>query len=285
MSSEKETILSWLARQTFSADVLDFRFVLEQAARQALGKSEIEAEQFASNPRVARYWNVLVESLDTERRLGLFPSYRIIDEHSRQLVCCAGESIGSKSSRAIALRPVILGSIDAMTSRMFEGLAGEWLSTAGAHRVVVTQASGDDGIDAFGLMWARRRCHIWGRPGGLRIVVQSKMYASRVAVDKATLFAKTLDDIRASRSSLVSEVPDWFLASHSPIVGVVVGHSGFQSGARDKCREEGIVALESIDIAQALSLCRKYQNLRPADIKSRLQEAAMSWAPEPPKNQ
>jgi hypothetical protein len=98
-------------------------------------------------------------------------------------------------------------------------------------------------------------------------------YSSRVGPEKMREFCNVLDAIRY-RSTRVHTVPAWFAEGRSPIVGLVIGPSGFTSGAQDLAGDHGIVVASSIDIAEMIARSRKLEPTASVPVRLGTFEAA-----------
>ena len=88
----------------------------------------------------------------------------------------------------------------------------------------------------------------------MRVVGQCKKYTSPVQVSAVKEFIETLEDVKhRGEPKIEGQTPSWFHATRGPIVGLFVAHSGFQSGAETKARNHGIIAADSLDLAEIMA--------------------------------
>src|SRR5207247_8381220 len=100
--------------------------------------------------------------------------------------------------------------------------------------VTLTPAWHEGGSDLFGLLAVYRSTHDFsGTSSPILIVGQSKKYWSPVSVDKVKEFALTLEQVRHRSPQVPIPLPTWFVLSRGPVVGWMLAHSGFQTGAAD----------------------------------------------------
>jgi hypothetical protein len=260
--AEKPEILKWLHRREFGG-IVSVRQVLQEGARVVLGKQPDLAEAYAETNLTA-FWNLILELQSDHERRGLRRSFDVIDASARTL---AWYGVGSVLShlradvRAFARlrhRPAMLGMIDALSDREYEALGCLVSQLAGAVNVYLGPGGNEGGIDFFAVIPPFGRCHLFS--GGihpLRIVGQCKQYKDRVPVGVMKEFLQTLANVKhRGESAIEAIVPPWFHAVRGPIVGLVIGHSGFQSGADTTARNHGVLLADSYDVAEILALSR-----------------------------
>jgi hypothetical protein len=136
------------------------------------------------------------------------------------------------------------------------GHAGVLLEALGASTVNLTRRGSDGGVDAFGLIARPYSSHLLAstnRP--IRIVAQSKKYESSMHVKEMKEFLQTLSEVKHGGEPKTNAiVPSWFRSARGPIIGLVISHRGFQSGADSRARSHGILTADSLDVAEVIAL-------------------------------
>jgi hypothetical protein len=160
--------------------------------------------------------------------------------------------------------------IDALTGREYEALACVAMKVVGASEITLTPSGTEGGIDFFALMRSPARCHLFaGSTNPIRLVGQSKKYTRQVGADKMKEFLETIDEVKHRGEPKTERVvPPWFHATRGPIVGCMIAHRGFQSGATSRARNHGIITADSLDIAEMLALSRGIPDDLDADART-----------------
>lgn len=264
MRSDKQRILGWLYRREYKTGIWNFQDELKQAAIEALGKDDIDAESYV-RAHSRRRWNELTEACDLDAVRGLEPTFVVVDEISmrfRWYTADRTEGLTSKKRRKLILlasRPCILSQIDTLSARDYEALSCVVCRALGANGVKLTSAGNEGGVDFYATIKFPAHSHLsFGAWGPIRIIGQCKMYQSPVSVEKVKAFVETIEGVKKDYAGHYSEAPSWFKSARGPIVGWVIGHSGFQSGAKNWAKDHGIVWADSRDLAEILSQARTY---------------------------
>jgi len=262
-SSDKQKIFRWLYRSPFPAGILDFDTILNQAARIALGLPSMDADRFVV-ARGKTYWNWLRQEQDFITGRGLTPIFSIKDDNARRISWYPADIASLKSrkqklqARLLQTRPYVLRKIDTLDDRKYEALACTICRMLNANKVVLTARGNEGGVDFFASIILPQRSHVlFGAAGPLRIIGQCKFYNDKVQVGEIRDFITTIADVKSYR--LRHLVPTWFQTSRGPIIGWFIGHTGFQSGAEDRAKEEGIILSNSLDLSEIISLSRKFE--------------------------
>lgn len=144
------------------------------------------------------------------------------------------------------------------------------MKAAGASEVSLTPAGNEGGVDFFALLPTPFRCHLFG--GGVnpvRIIGQSKKFSQAVQVDKLKEFLMTVEEVKHRGQPKTEKiVPPWFHAVHGPIVGCVIAHSGFQSGAISRARNDGVITADSLDVAEMLAIAKCFPEIADASARA-----------------
>ena len=158
---------------------------------------------------------------------------------------------------------MLLKRIDALNSRRYEALGCLASILSGADRHLLTPPGNEGGIDFFSRIRQPANNHVFsGSYAPIRVIGQSKKYTSKVTVSKVREFVTAIDQAKHRYKRAGELVPDWFSSMQGPIIGWMIAHSGFQSGAADLAKDQGIILSDSSDIAEILSLSKKfYPNL------------------------
>lgn len=274
--SEKKKLLAALNRAEIGPGNVDFRALLSQLAESALGKSRLDADAFADK-NLKKYWNWLKKELDDHTARGLTPfftqtsgAYALL---SSSHALAASSEPDKKLRGALAMsRPFVLRQIDALTEREFEALACVSCAAIGSGRISLTPRGNEGGIDFFATLSINTKTHILSATGTeLRIVGQCKKYESPVAVDKFEQFLTTMNNVRHRSERVRRHIPAWFEQSRGPIIGWIMAHSGFQTGASDEAKNHGIVLSDTLDLTELICLSDSFHSaLPPADRAAKL---------------
>lgn len=152
-------------------------------------------------------------------------------------------------------RPFVLRKIDAMTDREYEALACVACAAIGGLKTHLTPPGNEGGIDFFATLSIKTQTHVLSAAGTeLRIVGQCKKYSLPVAVDKLEQFITTMQNIRHRSERVRRHIPTWFDESRGPILGWVMSHSAFQTGAADEAKNHGIILSDTLDLAELICL-------------------------------
>lgn len=256
---EKPLLLNWLLRQDLSG-VRSCRSLLDQAARTCFRMDAAAAAAYTEGTLVA-FWNHVLKVGEDHARRGLSASFSIQSKESRTFHCYpVPDQHGRLRRMAVRAqeRPAFLRMIDDLSDRQFEAISCVLLEALGAMGEL-TRRGGDGGIDAFGLLTRARSSHLLASTNHpIRIVVQSKKYRNAMPADKMKEFLLTLQEVRyGGQPKTEAIVPNWFKAARGPIIGFVVSHNGFQSGADSRARSHGILCADSIDVAEVIALRRE----------------------------
>ena len=272
-----QKIVDWLYRQDCRPGSTKWEDLLANAAVQALGKSRIDAERFAAGGSAKTYWNRVLQLVEEDRDKGRNPLIIIHNPKARILGWYA-DTAGVADTKEIRrrnclqCRSIILRKIDALTDREYEALGCVVSEQLGADNVLLTPRGNEGGIDFFASFHYRSDCHVFhGRGGRLRVVGQSKKYAERVKREKIDLLDKVIEKVRNRNPEIAKVVPPWFYQATGPIVGWVIGHSGFQEGAESTARNIGMLLSDSADLAEAFALSRGVGKLGIANCAANLQ--------------
>src|SRR5690606_14181401 len=125
-------------------------------------------------------------------------------------------------------RSSFLRSIDTLSDREYEALACVVSSCAGADKVRLTPPGNEGGVDFFALIRNPARCHVFQHTRSpLRVIGQCKKYSGTVGVDKVRQFIQTINSVCNQSALTEAHVPPWFRTAGGPVVGWIIGHSGF----------------------------------------------------------
>lgn len=255
----------------------DFRQLLSSLAVSALGKTVADADTFA-DVNLSKYWNWLAREVDQHSRRGLTPFYSLppaggqfITSACHSLVSAPNAADQLRGARALS-RPSILRKIDELDEREYEALSCVACSAIGSVNTLLTPRGNEGGIDFFARLSVQTKTHVLSAAGvELRIVGQCKKYATPVTVDKLDQFITTIQNVKHRSDRVRGQIPPWFDDSRGPVIGWIMAHSGFQTGAADEAKNHGIILSDSLDLAELISLSDTFHaTLPPADRASRL---------------
>lgn len=257
-------MLSHLCRIDLPDTPVAFNDVLTRAAENALGKVRIEAEGFAA-ANTKRYWNDILELVQEDQKSGLIPFCDIVDRNALLLrnpctpLFARTSHKPNRTGVLLRARPAVLREIDELNDREYEALACFVTRLIGAQRDHLTPKGNEGGIDFLAIMHFFSQCHVFSGFGKeVRIVGQTKKYATKVEVGTLDQFIKTVENVRHRSERVDGAIPAWFHVSSGAIVGWMVAHSGFQTGARNEAKKHGIVLSDSRDLAEMVALSRRF---------------------------
>ena len=259
--SEQTKIISWFYRKPFHDGHLAFDELLHDAVHEVLGKEVIDLDAYVYVNR-NRLWNALMKQISIEGKRGILPLFVVVDRISRKIIwypfCKDIDS--KKQKRVLRLcksRPAFLTRFDDLSYREYEALGCVIAELAGAKDRFLTTPGNDGGIDFFARIVLSGRTHIFsGEASSIRVVAQSKKYSERVDVGRFGTFLNTLNEVRNLAPSVKHIIPSWFKESSGPIVGWIVAHNGFQTGAETKARNNGVILSDSLDLAEIAAKSR-----------------------------
>ncbi len=265
--SAKREIFNRLWRLRISESYQSFGDLLTQLAAVSLKIDMIAAERFSSQ-NLDKYWNWLSRELDIQKQRGLVPwlsqaenSFAVFDGFQQISPGC--DEHQQILNVRLASRSSILQSIDMLSDRQYEALACVTCGAIGADVHYLTPAGNEGGIDFVALLKLNASNHLFSGPGTeMRIVGQCKKYRSSVSVDRLEQFLHVMQNVRHRASRVREQLPAWFEDAKGPIVGWVISHTGFQSGASDEAKKHGIIVSDSLDLTQLLALSDSFQRRR-----------------------
>lgn len=264
--SEKAKIIDWFYRKQFEGGHLTFDNLLHEAASDALGKKPIDLDAYvcANNGRL---WNGLMSQIAIDTKRGIWPLFVVIDRMSHKVIWYPfhREIEVKKRNRVLRIcrsRSAFLNRFDTLTDREYEALGCVVAKLAGAKEESLTPAKNDSGIDFFARIVLSGRTHIFsGEGSSIRVVGQSKKYKTRVDVESVGTFLNTLNEVKNLAPNVKRLIPAWFIENPGPIVGWIVAHNGFQSGAEGKARNHGVILSSSVDLAEVAAKSRELDRL------------------------
>jgi hypothetical protein len=275
--AEKPEILRWICRQTFDRP-LQIKHLLTRGATEALGKSSEDAEAYAeANAHV--FWRYLLTREQEFGKRGLTRCFEVIDESALTLSWLGAGVLPTSHPRLqkrdllrLRHRPAFLKMIDGLSDREYEALGCIVSQLGGATETSLTPGGGDGGVDFFAHVQNPSHCHLFG--GGvhpLRIIGQCKKYNSAIPVEKVDAFITAMQKIkfRTPRKD-ESQIPTWFHSAKGPIIGLIISHSGFQSGAEDTAKNHGILTADTMDLAEIAARSRRIPESLGAEDRAQL---------------
>lgn len=256
--SEKSIVLNALLRQDLSPGNQSFQNILTRIAISHLKKNSIEAEKFAER-NLKKYWNWMLALTDEHKARGLMPYFLVPSSSSYSIACAGHELITAHEDKSqlfgrnLKNRAILLGQLDKLNDREYEALAGVVCKAIGVREFVLTPPGNEGGIDFLAHIVTQSSTPIFPSPGtSLRVVGQCKKYATALAVDTFENFIQTLHNVRYRSNRVRRHIPSWFSESNSPIIGWMIGHSGFQTGSADEGKQHGIYMSDAVDLVEIL---------------------------------
>lgn len=263
--------MRWLYRSEFN-QIFPLKDVLRRGAQLVLGKDSLAAEIYAE-ANLNAFWNYLLDRQESESQRGISRLFEAVDPMARTLRWCSlspSQLVSPRHAAKLRHRPAMLTMIDSLNDREYEALACLSLKLVGASHTSLTPRGNEGGVDFFALLPSPGRCHLFsGGHHPLRIVGQSKKYKERLQAGEFKEFLTTIEEVKhGSQPKTQKVVPPWFRAVYGPIVGLVIAHTGFQSGAVTRARQHGIITAESLDLAEILALSRAIPEYLPSSERA-----------------
>lgn len=259
--SESKRFKAWLLRLD-PAGPFSLDGIVEKFACDVLGKNSMDAESYAQANRSARWNNIIELNSDLEER-GVTPLLVDVNMSTRTGKYSALNPSNGLTSWGRAIRSsgrsAVLRSIDSLGDRGYEALACVVSGCAGAEKVHLTPPGNEGGIDFFAIINSPGRCHVFSHSRSpIRVIGQCKKYSSPVSVDKVREFVHTISSVCQQSALVEKHVPPWFRGASGPVVGWIVGHSGFQAGAITLAKNYGILLSDSLDMAEICVQSRRF---------------------------
>jgi hypothetical protein len=272
MASETKQLLDWLCRLDPPEGEICFDDIVLPGVMTVLGKDTIAAESYVEANAV-RLWNRLCWSASDMDALGITPIMTVSDRDRRLAMWQQPLAGLPKAKRARLVRsrsrPQVLRKIDSFSDREYETLGCIVAGFAGADRVHLTTRGSDHGVDFFASIRQPGRTHLFAGLGTpMRIIGQAKKYNESVGIDTMREFVHVIQTVCQQSIQVEADVPSWFRSSRGPVVGWVLGHSGFQSGAEQIARNYGIICSDSLDLAEVCAATRVIDEALPPNDRA-----------------
>lgn len=229
-----------------------------------LGKSTIDAQAFA-HANEKKYWNWFIAELDEQRRRGILPYFTVVGGGTYAFTHTANSFQSSSDAKEQLIgqlacsRPNILRQLDSLSDRQYEAMACVACNVIGARFQVLTPSGNEGGIDFIATLPMPSSSHIFSSVGSeLRIIGQCKKYQTPVAVERVEQFIQTMNNVRYRSERVRKHLPAWFEEARGPIIGWIVAHMGYQTGAADEAKRHGIVSSDSLDMAELFSFAPSF---------------------------
>lgn len=259
---DRKTFIRWAYRCNYRNNVMTLEELLVQAAQELHGLDTSASLRFASTHKV-KAWNALVDAMERDRNRGVLELFGLDDItrvrltiQSMQLVSCTRRQIHDRTR--LRQRAAVLRAIDDLDDRQYEAFCCSILEYVGAVTTSLTPPGNEGGVDAFALARQPTIGHlIFHETKPIRLVLQMKKYASAVKVDKIRDFSNVLQHVRNRNPATERHTPYWFRNARGVVGGMLIAHSGFQSGVVSQAADEGIVLLDSVDLAEFFSQCKR----------------------------
>lgn len=256
MSARRE-VFKFFTRTEIGPGVASFDDILLKAIEQALNKRGADRDNYYDANAVS-LWNYILKTQEDEYiQKRVEPLFSVVNSVTRTIKCHLSESFNNTANIRFAnlqSRPYVLNEIDLINPRQYEALSIYLCKLLNANNVLLTPSGNEAGIDFIATIKFSDESHyLFGINGPIRIIGQCKKYSTAIQVDKVKEFNATLDDVYHLTTKIRTVLPDWFSLSKGLIVGWIIGHSGFQQGAKDRAKDYGIVLTETRDIGDLIS--------------------------------
>jgi hypothetical protein len=119
----------------------------------------------------------------------------------------------------------------------------------------LTSKSDDYGIDFLSIISGFGSYHLFPNCcKQIKIIGQSKKWNTRVTINTIDLLTECINRIKYRNTTLINKLPSWIYTENGSIIGLVISHKGFQSGAIDRAKDFGITLADTRDVAEIISL-------------------------------
>lgn len=267
--SEQKKLYKFFTRCVFPNTNFSFDTLLFEAIERSLFKSGIERDSYFQ-ANVQRIWNYMQKmQYELQKEKGIQPLLNIQNFSTRHVSCYLNDSFKNSQNKKyyfLKSRPKILNEIDLLTSRQYEALSILLCEILSANNTLLTPSGNEAGIDFIATIKFSEAAHfLFGINGPIRIIGQCKKYNDAVQVDKVKEFHSTISDVQHLTAKIRGILPAWFYQSRGLIIGWLIGHSGFQQGAKDRAKDFGIILSDTIEIAEIISGSKKFHQDLPFD--------------------
>lgn len=198
--------------------------------------------------------------IDLQQRRGILPYFSAVGGGVQAFshTACSFQLSGDPNEQFIGKlaysRPSILRQLDTLNDREYEAMACVACNAIGARFQVLTPSGNEGGIDFIATLPMKNSCHIFSAIGSeLRIIGQCKKYQTPVTVDRLDQFIQTMNNVRYRNERVRKHLPSWFEEARGPIIGWIVAHAGYQTGASDQAKAHGIILSDTIDMTELFS--------------------------------
>lgn len=262
MTSDRVKILDWFQRSSIPKGIFKFEDYYTQATVEVLGKNTFDAKQYVQ-ANINRIWNYILEENRKNNKKGIIPIFSVVDFHAKTAIYPPYLPCTEKKARFVLrclnTRPIILKKIDSLDPRQYEALGCLSSTISGADKYLLTPPGNEGGVDFFSRVRQPATNHIFsGSYAPLRIIGQSKKYSQKVTIGKVKEFKTAIDHVKLKYGKAKNLVPDWFSSMQGPVVGWMIAQSGFQSGALDYAKDEGIILSDTVDISEIITQSKKF---------------------------
>jgi hypothetical protein len=277
--SDWQKISEQLYSKTPSDLPLDWEDELIKIFSERLGKPQEDAEILASS-RSSTYRSAALREMGAMRLRGIEP-YVQFEPGGSRITWKNIQPQGGDHRRArmhkyrLRRRPMILSELFSFTDQQYEDLVMYLADIAGIEKAVVTRRSNDYGIDAIIIAGNFSNIPVFlDRQIGHKLIIQMKKYKNKVARDRVQVMCNTLDLIRNRSVDVMDLVPSWFWSANGTIAGWIIAGSGFQMGASDHARNNGIVVSNMLDLAHIICMSRGFDPFDYTPLVERVRKAA-----------
>lgn len=246
-----------------------FDDLLLDAIEKVLDLESDKKEKYFDN-NVNKLWSYFLSSIEKEKTTyGIHPSFIVINATTRKITSYAHHMYnisGHLQYDLLKSKPYILNEIDLLSHREYEALSVLVCKLLSAKHYYLTPPGNEGGIDFIATLKFANLAHcIFGVNGPIRIIGQCKKYTSLVKESQIKEFNSTLADVYHLTSKMRKVLPSWFYESRAPIIGWVIGESGFQTGAIQRAKDFGILLSDTTDLGEVISTSTRFHESEPFD--------------------
>ncbi|MBL6945625.1 MAG: restriction endonuclease [Rhodospirillales bacterium] len=252
---ERSKIVDRLHRLELQDRVYSVNNLVLMAIKDINGKYGLVDEE-NSNRYKSDFWNRIFIKQDRLMKRGLVAQFTAVD-NEKKLLKWNDKLQKFSDTLKVRFRPFVLRFLDGLDDRDYEFACGTACRFLGAEKIFVTPPGNEFGIDFVALIPAYSRSTVvCSGKEGLRIIGQSKKYSSAISREKVSILINSIDMIKYRKPEITELLPSWFFSSRAPLVGWLVGHSGFQSGCDTYAQDHGIILSDAIELSDILSAPR-----------------------------
>ena len=242
----------------FNAIDNDFELTMIESSIKVSGLSRSDAEYQVSR-NINGLWKLFSTLITNHASEGRYPYIIITDKLSKRFrnftTILANDSNKQILTKAkLKRRKDIYSFIDSLHWRSFEALSCVLLDLLGSRQTHITEPGNEFGVDFLGIVPAYGAYHLFpNKKKEVRVIGQSKMWNNGTPRDRVDLLDKTISNVKSRNVDYLDKFPSWLFRSMSSIQGMVISQNGYQSGAINSGKDNGILLVDGYDITDVVA--------------------------------